>query len=575
MRFKLIFFFIFLGLSLSIKAQEHPKREFRGAWIQAVNGQFLGMSPEKMQETLIYQLDVLERAGINAVIFQVRPEADALYNSPYEPWSRFLTGTQGVAPNPMWDPLEFMVEECHKRSMEIHAWINPYRAKTNVSTKLAANHIYHEHPEWFYTYDNKMFFDPALPECREHINKIVADIVRRYDIDALHMDDYFYPYPAGGKDYPDDNSFARYGGRFTNKGDWRRDNVNKLMKELHKTIHTVKPWVKFGVSPFGVYRNKTSDMSGSNTRALQNYDDLYADVVLWAKKGWIDYNIPQIYWHVGHPAADYKELVTWWANNCGNRPLFIGQSIPNTIQNADPQNPAINQLPRKMSLQRAFRSIQGSCHWPASGIVNNEGRYRDALIEQYHRYPALVPTFDFIDKKAKIGFQAGIMAEYALTTPFYLQTGLFLNTKGTKLKMTDETIGGSGGTIHMNQTLNQMYLQMPVYAVYKMYITYNTCVFFNLGPYIAYGIGGKNKIKTSVNNEAEVVTEDDTFGSSGELSYGYLKKFDFGLSGGVGAEIGRIIIGLSSEFGLTNISNNDNYKYKNVTSYLTVGYKFW
>ncbi|NDV58113.1 glycoside hydrolase family 10 protein [Bacteroides sp. 519] len=398
MRYKLIFFFISLNLFL-LQAQEHPKREFRGAWIQCVNGQFQGMSTDKMKETLIYQLDVLERAGINAVMFQVRPEADALYKSPYEPWSRFLTGTQGVAPSPTWDPLEFMVEECHKRAMELHAWINPYRAKTNVRNSLASDHIYHEHPEWFYTYDNKLYFDAALPECREYICKIVADIVKRYDIDAIHMDDYFYPYPVNGVDYPDNDSYARYGERFTNKADWRRSNVNRLIRKLHKTIHSVKPWVKFGVSPFGIYQNKTDNNNGSNTNGLQNYHDLYADVLLWVEKGWVDYNIPQIYWHVGHPTADYKELITWWATNCYNRPLFIGQSVSNTIQNADPQNPSVNQLPRKIALQRTYSSVQGSCHWPASGIINNEGRYRDALITEYHKYPALVPQFDFIDNK--------------------------------------------------------------------------------------------------------------------------------------------------------------------------------
>ncbi len=401
MRYKLIIFFISFPLFLSLYAQDyHPKREFRGAWIQVVNGQFQGMTTEQMKENLIYQLDVLERSGINAIIFQVRPEADALYNSPYEPWSRFLTGVQGVAPSPKWDPLQFMVEECHKRSMELHAWINPYRAKTHVNTKLANNHIYHQHPEWFYTYDNKVFFDPALPECRDFICKVAADIVKRYDVDALHMDDYFYPYPANGLEIPDDASYARYGGRFTTKGDWRRNNVNLLILQLHQTIRATKPWVKFGISPFGVYRNKTSHISGSNTKALQDYDDLYADVILWVNKGWIDYNIPQIYWHVGHPAADYKELVGWWAFNSANRPLFIGQSIPNTIQNADPGRPSINQLPRKMALQRSYASILGSCQWPALDIVNNEGKYRDALIARYHKYHALVPVFDFIDDKA-------------------------------------------------------------------------------------------------------------------------------------------------------------------------------
>ena len=378
----------------------YPKREFRAAWIQSVNGQFRGMPTEKLKQNLIGQLNSLQKAGINAIIFQVRPEADALYASRLEPWSRFLTGVQGKAPEPYWDPMQFMIDECHKRGMEFHAWINPYRTKTTLKSELAPNHVYNIHPELFFTYGDQLFFDPALPESRRHICMVVSDIVSRYDVDAIHMDDYFYPYPIKGKDFPDDASFARFGGGFSNKGDWRRSNVNVLIKKLHETIREIKPWVKFGVSPFGIYRNESSDPLGSKTKGLQNYDDLYADVLLWAREGWIDYNIPQIYWHIGHPVADYETLVKWWARNTENRPLFIGQSVMNTVQNADPKNPSINQLPRKMALQRAYQTIGGSCQWPASAVVENAGKYRDALIAEYHKYPALPPVFDFMDNEA-------------------------------------------------------------------------------------------------------------------------------------------------------------------------------
>ena len=378
----------------------YPKREFRAAWIQSVNGQFRGMPTEKLKQNLIGQLNSLQKAGINAIIFQVRPEADALYASRLEPWSRFLTGVQGKEPEPYWDPMQFMIDECHKRGMEFHAWINPYRTKTTLKSELAPNHVYNIHPEWFVTYGDQLYFDPALPESRRHICMVVSDIVSRYDVDAIHMDDYFYPYPIKGKDFPDDASFARFGGGFSNKGDWRRSNVNVLIKKLHETIREIKPWVKFGVSPFGIYRNESSDPLGSKTKGLQNYDDLYADVLLWAREGWIDYNIPQIYWHIGHPVADYETLVKWWARNTENRPLFIGQSVMNTVQNADPKNPSINQLPRKMALQRAYQTIGGSCQWPASAVVENAGKYRDALIAEYHKYPALPPVFDFMDNEA-------------------------------------------------------------------------------------------------------------------------------------------------------------------------------
>lgn len=382
------------------KASAYPKREFRAAWIQTVNGQFLEIPTVKLKQTLIAQLNSLKEAGINAIIFQVRPEADAWYASRLEPWSRLLTGVQGKAPEPYWDPMQFMIEECHKRGMEFHAWINPYRVKTSLKNELAPGHAYNIHPEWFVAYGDQLFFDPALPESRRHISLVVADIVSRYDVDAVHMDDYFYPYPIKGKDFPDDTSFARYGGGFTDKGDWRRSNVNLLIKKVHETVRKIKPWVKFGVSPFGIYRNESSDPLGSKTSGLQNYDDLYADVLLWAREGWIDYSIPQIYWQIGHPVADYETLVKWWAKNTENRPLFIGQSVMNTVQNADPSNPSINQLPRKMALQRAYQTIGGSCQWPASAVVENVGKYRDALIAEYHKYPALPPVFDFMDDKA-------------------------------------------------------------------------------------------------------------------------------------------------------------------------------
>lgn len=398
-----VFFLLLMAGGVFAQVQTgsaYPKREFRAAWIQSVNGQFRGMPTEKLKQNLIGQLNSLQKAGINTIIFQVRPEADALYASRLEPWSRFLTGVQGKAPEPYWDPMQFMIDECHKRGMEFHAWINPYRTKTTLKSELAPNHVYNIHPEWFVTYGDQLYFDPALPESRRHICMVVSDIVSRYDVDAIHMDDYFYPYPIKGKDFPDDASFARFGGGFSNKGDWRRSNVNVLIKKLHETIREIKPWVKFGVSPFGIYRNESSDPLGSKTKGLQNYDDLYADVLLWAREGWIDYNIPQIYWHIGHPVADYETLVKWWARNTENRPLFIGQSVMNTVQNADPKNPSINQLPRKMALQRAYQTIGGSCQWPASAVVENVGKYRDALIAEYHKYPALPPVFDFIDNEA-------------------------------------------------------------------------------------------------------------------------------------------------------------------------------
>lgn len=396
----LLALFLAVGVKAQTPGNAHPKREFRAAWIQTVNGQFKGMSTEKIKQTLVGQLNSLQGAGINAIIFQVRPEADALYASQLEPWSRFLTGIQGQAPSPYWDPMQFMIDECHKRGMEFHAWINPYRTKTNQNNDLAANHVYNIHPEWFVTYGNQLYFDPALPESRKHICMVITDIVSRYDVDAIHMDDYFYPYPNPGEDFPDHVSFAQYGRGYSNKADWRRDNVNVLIKEIHETVRECKPWVKFGVSPFGIYRNKKNDPNGSDTRGLQNYDDLYADVLMWINNGWVDYNIPQIYWEIGHPAADYDNLIHWWAKHAASRPLFIGQDVMRTVNKADARNPLQNQMPAKMKLQRSLPTVQGSCQWYAAAVVDNAGNYRTMLEKEYHRYPALIPESPFMDDKA-------------------------------------------------------------------------------------------------------------------------------------------------------------------------------
>ena len=378
-----------------------PKREFRGAWIQIINGQFQGMDRATMQANLTNQLNVMKQCGINAVIFQVRGEADALYNSPFEPWSRFLTGQQGKAPSPYWDPLAWMVAECHRRGMELHAWINPFRAKTKGTRELASTHPYVLHPERFFEYDGLYLFDPGLHENRKYICRVAADIVRRYDVDGLHIDDYSYPYPAAGVAIPDQRTFEQHRNGFEDIRDWRRYNVNLFIEMLHDSIRAVKPWVKFGVSPFGIYHNATagSKIPGSQTRGLQNYDDLYADVLYWINKGWVDYTVPQLYWEIGHRTADYDELIKWWSRFAGGRPLIIGQDIERTVKAADQKNPQQNQMAEKFRLQRSLRGIQGSCMWYSAALVRNEGNYAAALQQRYHRTPALQPLFPFMDDK--------------------------------------------------------------------------------------------------------------------------------------------------------------------------------
>lgn len=392
---------LFLVLFLALPLGAQNKREFRGAWIQIVNGQFQGMGTEQMKSTLSYQLNELRRDGVNAIIFQVRAECDALYPSPYEPWSRFLTGTQGQVPSPYWDPLEWMVDECHRRGMELHAWINPYRAKTKSTGLLAANHVGVADPERTFSYDQQLILNPGLPANRDYICRVAADIVRRYDIDGFHIDDYFYPYPAAGLPIPDQETFRQYNNGFKNIADWRRDNVNLFIRQLNDTIHSIKPWVKFGVSPFGIYRNKKQDpLNGSDTNGLSNYDDLYADVLFWINKGWVDYTVPQIYWEIGNKAADYRTLITWWNRHAAGRPLFIGEDIVRTAKFADPANPASHQLPAKHKLHQQMRNVKGTVLWYAKAAVDNVGNIGSTLRDYYWKYPALMPAMPFIDGKA-------------------------------------------------------------------------------------------------------------------------------------------------------------------------------
>ena len=391
---------LLLALLLSTTVNAQQKREFRGAWIQCVNGQFQGMGTKKMQETLTYQLNELQKDGVNAIIFQVRPECDALYPSNLEPWSRFLTGQQGKAPSPYWDPLQWMIDQCHARGMELHAWINPYRAKTKGTSALATSHVAVQHPERCFDYDGQKILNPGIAENRDYICMIAKDIVSRYDIDGIHMDDYFYPYPAPGQVIPDDALYRQHSNGIADRGDWRRYNVNLFIQQFYETVHGVKPWVKVGISPFGIYRNKKNASIGSNTNGLQNYDDLYADVLLWINNGWLDYCVPQIYWEIGNRAADYDTLIRWWNQYAGGRPLFIGEDIERTVKHADPRNPNQNQQQAKRRLHQQMRNVKGTVLWYAKAAVDNTGNYATVLRQNHWRYPALQPQMSFLDKKA-------------------------------------------------------------------------------------------------------------------------------------------------------------------------------
>ena len=383
---------------------------FRGAWIATVanidwpSKEAVG-NTEMQQEEMIWILDSLHAIGINAIIFQVRPTADALYRSEFEPSSHWLTGKQGEwgdkskvesQKSKAWDPLEWTIEEAHKRGMEVHVWLNPYRvtlAKTDTSA-ICANHIWRKHRDWFWEYNKQWYFDPGLEQTREWICTIVQDIVQRYDIQAVHMDDYFYPYPAGKQQLPDTKTFEQAPRGFNNINDWRRDNVNLAIKAISETIRECKDSVEFGISPFGVWRNNNVDSTGSATRAgITNYDDLYADIRLWIQKGWIDYVMPQLYWEIGKKVADYEVLAHWWANEVRGTSckLYIGMAPYRLVESqkskveSSKSNPWAtgNEIKRQMDLNRTIPEISGECFYSTRPLLRNPRGVCDSIRSVY------------------------------------------------------------------------------------------------------------------------------------------------------------------------------------------------
>jgi len=403
-RFYFVFFFL---LGLGSFAQIAPKREFRAVWVATVNNidwpSKPGLSTDEQKKEAIAILDMHAKDRMNAIIFQVRPASDAFYQSELEPWSRYLSGTPGKAPVPFYDPLQFWIEECHKRNMEFHAWLNPFRVSQNASEPLAANHIAFKHPEWIVNYGDKLYFDPGLQQTREFVVKVVTDIVSRYDVDAIHFDDYFYPYPLKD-DFPDGNTFAQYNRGFQpdQKAAWRRDNVDLIIQMLSESIKKIKPWVKFGISPFGVWRNKADDPEGSETTAgTTNYDQLNADILKWQKNGWIDYCLPQIYWQIGHPSVDFLTLSKWWASHAYNRAMYIGHAVYKLEANStvpEWRNP--EQLIKQIQITRQIPHIGGSAFYSSVHFKRDLLGFEKSLQDNIYQYPAMVPIMPWIDNKA-------------------------------------------------------------------------------------------------------------------------------------------------------------------------------
>jgi uncharacterized lipoprotein YddW (UPF0748 family) len=376
--------------------------EFRGVWIATVDNTdwpAKGMvDPTNQKAEFIRQLDLHKKNGMNAVIVQVRPAADAFYPSPYEPWSQWLTGVQGRPPSPYYDPLQFMINETHKRGMEFHAWCNPYRADFQIGkSSIAANHITRIHPEWFLTYGDKKYFDPSNKEAQQFVVKVVSDIVKRYDVDAIHMDDYFYPYRIAGREFPDEASYRKSGTRLS-KDDWRRSNVDSIIAMLSRAIKKEKPWVKFGISPFCVWRNKDQDPDGSDSKAAQtNYDDLYANILLWLKQGWIDYVAPQLYLEIGNGKIPYEKLLDWWSKHTYGRQCYIGIGIYRAGSNTAWRD--VTQVPRQLEALRSTPNVQGAIFYSSTSFDRNPNGWNDSLRNNYYKQPALIPPMDWLPRK--------------------------------------------------------------------------------------------------------------------------------------------------------------------------------
>ncbi|MCA8922291.1 MAG: family 10 glycosylhydrolase [Planctomycetes bacterium] len=384
------------------EAPPPPPREFRAAWIATVHNidwpSRPGLDTATQQRELLALLDLAQEVGLNAVVLQVRPTCDALYDSPYEPWSRYLTGASGRAPDPAWDPLAFAVEAAHARGLELHAWFNPYRARPGANEPPPSPyHVTHPESPLHHAvraYGELRLLDPGLPEVQGHARRVILDVVARYDVDAVHMDDYFYPYPLQTPDgavvpFPDAETFAARGDGLS-LGDWRRRNVDTFVRELSAAIHAQEPWVRFGIAPFGIWRPKHPP----EVEGFDAYARLAADSRRWLREGWVDYLGPQLYWATYFPEQPFGPLLRWWeAQNPLGRHLWPGIATRWIESTRDPQRDA-KELLAQIELTRAAvpEGRPGHCHWNLSALAEDRGGVVGALQAGPYRQRALVPA---------------------------------------------------------------------------------------------------------------------------------------------------------------------------------------
>lgn len=395
------------ALAMVPRASAAPRRravpaeatgEMRGMWVATVTNRDWpsrpGLSAARQRAELLAHLDAAVRNRLNTVIFQVRPTADALWPSPYEPWSQYLTGTQGAHPG--WDPLGTAVAEAHARGLELHAWFNPYRVALHTDPgRLTASHPARRNPGWTVPYGGKLYYNPGLPEVRAFVREAMLDAVRRYPVDAVHFDDYFYPYPVAGQTFDDDLAYDTHGGGFPDRAAWRRDNVDRLVRETAAGIKEIRPGTRFGISPFGVWRNADVDERGSDTRAgVQTYDDLHADTRRWARENWIDYICPQLYWNIGFAAADYAKLLPWWAEvvRGSGTLLYAGEAL---YKAGDPAQPAAwrdpAELSRHLTLAAEHPEVRGHVFFAAREVTADPVGAMARVVADHYRQPAEPP----------------------------------------------------------------------------------------------------------------------------------------------------------------------------------------
>jgi uncharacterized lipoprotein YddW (UPF0748 family) len=363
--------FVFFSLAASICAAE-----FRGAWVATVYNidwpSKPGLSAAQQQAELRSMLDRAKAIGLNAILFQVRPAADALYSSKIEPWSQFLSGSQGSSPG--YDPLEFAISEAHQRGLELHAWFNPFRAATKVEGPFAKTHVSRTHPEWVRRHGSLLWIDPGEPAAREYVVSVVMDVVRRYAIDGVHIDDYFYPYPTKGvSSFADNSSWQRHGARSgMEQGDWRRDNINQFVSTLYKEIKAEKPKVKVGISPFGIYR---PGVPATIEAGLDAYAMLYCDPKLWLEKGWCDYLAPQLYWPIEPAKQSFPVLLNWWrAQSTAGRPVWPGIAT-GRIGSARPAK----EIAEQIKITRKGTEAPGHIHWSIKSLMHDRGGISELL----------------------------------------------------------------------------------------------------------------------------------------------------------------------------------------------------